>query len=158
MAHEINFDTDHIEWTHIPADDQLDYPVDYHMAILGSDPERGSLDLIVKWEPNSYCHFHRHIAATTILVLQGEQHIAEIDENGKEVGRKVRKAGDYARSSGGEAHMEWGGPEGAIVFFALQAQEKDGPIFEMLDREMNVLSSANVAEMGEGANLDLSAA
>jgi hypothetical protein len=111
------------------------------------------LDLLVKWEPDAYCHFHRHVADTTLLVLQGEQHVAEVDEHGNEIGRKLRKAGEYARKAGGEAHMEWGGPEGAVVFFSLQAQEKDGPIFELLDRAMNVVSSANAAEMAEALGL-----
>ena len=121
--------------------------------MLGCDLEKGLVDLLVKWEPGAYCHFHRHVAATTILVLQGEQHVAEVDDDGREIGRKVRKAGEYARKAGGEAHMEWGGPEGAVVFFSLQAQAKDGPIFEILDRDMNVVSAANVAEMVEALGL-----
>jgi hypothetical protein len=149
---DIHYRGDRIPWKRI-QDASQGYPIDYHMAVLGCDPEKGVLDLIVKWEPNAYCHFHRHVAATTILVLQGEQHVAEIDAHGNEIGRKVRKAGEYARKAGGEAHMEWGGPDGAVVFFSLQAQEKDGPIFELLDREMNVLSAANAAAMVEALGL-----
>jgi hypothetical protein len=149
---DIAYHGDRIAWKRI-QDPSQDYPVDYHMAVLGCDPEKGVLDLIVKWEPNAYCHFHRHVAATTILVLQGEQHVAEIDENGNEIGRKVRKAGEYARKAGGEAHMEWGGPEGAVVFFSLQAQDKDGAIFELLDRRMNVLSAASASAMVEALGL-----
>lgn len=143
---DIDYQGDHVPWKRIKDPDQ-DYPVDYHMAVLGSDPEKGLLDLIVKWEPDAYCHFHRHVADTTLLVLQGEQHVAEFDESGEEVGRKTRRAGEYARRPGGEAHMEWAGPEGAVVFFSLRAQEKDGAIFEILDRDMKVVSAANVTEM-----------
>src|SRR5215471_8838983 len=143
---DLDYRGDRIDWKRI-QDPSQDYRVDYSMAVLGCDPEKGVLDLIVKWEPNAFCHFHRHVADTTILVLQGEQHVAEVDENGNEIRRNVRKAGEYARKAGGEAHMEWGGPEGAVVFFSLQAQEKDGPIFELLDRQMNVLSAVSAAAM-----------
>jgi hypothetical protein len=146
MKPQYNFDSDHIEWTHI-ADSEVGYPCDYKTAVLGADPEIGRLDLIVKWRPNSYCHFHRHLADTTILVLEGEQHIIEIRDDGSEGERKVRPAGTYASSPGGEAHMEHGGPKGATVFFALQAT--DGKLFEMLDKDMNVLASSTVEEMAK---------
>jgi hypothetical protein len=144
MTGNYNFDSDHIEWTHI-QDPEAGYPCDYKMAVLGADAKIGRLDLIVKWPPNSYCHFHRHVADTTILVLEGEQHIIEIGEDGSEGEHKVRLAGTYASSPGGEAHMEHGGPEGATVFFAMQS--KDGRLFETLDREMNVLESSTIEEM-----------
>ena len=150
MNTQYNFDSDHIDWTHI-VDDQVDYPCDYQMAVLGSDPKTGRLDLIVKWPPNSYCHFHRHVADTAILVLEGEQHVIEILENGSEGEHKVRPAGTYVLSPGGEAHMEYGGPEGATVFFALYAG--DGPVFETLDKDMNVLQASTVAEMSENPSL-----
>jgi hypothetical protein len=149
---DLDYRGDRIRWTRI-QDASQDYRVDYHMAVLGCDLEKGVVDLLVKWEPGAYCHFHRHAAATTILVLQGEQHVAEVDARGNEIGRKVRKAGEYARKAGGEAHMEWGGPDGAVVFFSLQAQEKDGAIFELLDRQMNVVSAANAAAMVEALGL-----
>lgn len=146
MNPTIDFDPDRIAWTHI-EDPDVGYPCDYEMAILGADPEAGRLDLIVRWPPNSYCHFHRHIADTTILVIQGEQHLVTINDDGSEGERKVRPAGTYASSRGGEAHMECGGPEGAIVFFALHAPK--GPVFEMLDRDMNILSASTVEEMAK---------
>jgi len=147
MNPKYSFDSDHINWIDI-QDDSGGYPCDYKSAVLGADPATGRLDLIVKWKPNSYCHFHRHMAATTILVLEGEQHIIEINDDGSEGEHKVRPAGTYASSPGGEAHMEFGGPEGATVFFALQAPA-DGTVFEMLDRDMNLLSSSTVEEMAK---------
>ena len=59
-----------------------------------------------------------------------------------------RKAGTYAHSPGGDVHMERGGPEGATVFFAMQSP--DGRIFNMLDKDRNVLVSTTVEEMGAG--------
>jgi hypothetical protein len=105
----------------------------------------------VKWPPNSYCHFHRHVADTAILVLEGEQHVIEIHADGSEGEHKIRPAGTYLMSPGGEAHMEHGGPEGALVFFSLFAG--DGPVFETLDKDMNVLDAATVADMVETPTL-----
>jgi len=146
MSTPFNFDTSRIEWTHI-EDPEAGYPCEYDLAVLGADPEAGRLDLIVKWPANSYCHFHRHVADTAILVVEGEQHITEINADGSEGASKVRPAGTYAFSRGGEAHMEKGGPEGAIVFFALYSA--DGRLFETLDKDMNILAASTVHEMGK---------
>ncbi len=150
MSAQYNFDSEHIDWQHI-VDESQDYPCDYELAILGADAKTGRLDLIVKWPPNSYCHFHRHVADTAILVLEGEQHVIEIHDDGSEGEHKIRPAGTYLMSPGGEAHMEHGGPEGALVFFSLFAG--DGPVFETLDKDMNVLDAATVADMVETPTL-----
>jgi hypothetical protein len=146
MSTNFNFDTSHIEWTHI-VDPEAGYPCEYELAVLGADPVAGRLDLIVKWPPNSYCHFHRHVADTSILVIEGEQHITVINDDGSEGAHKVRPAGTYAFSRAGEAHMERGGPEGAVIFFALYSAE--GKLFETLDKDMNVLAASTVQEMGK---------
>ena len=143
MTPTYQFDGDKIDW--IDFDDpSQDYPCKYQMAILGADADTGRIDLIVKWPPNSYCHFHRHVADTAILVLEGEQVVTEILDDGSEGETKVRPAGTYVMSKGGEAHMEKGGPDGATVFFALHSVE--GTVFETLDKDMNVLDASTVAE------------
>jgi hypothetical protein len=147
MKPDFRFDTRHIEWTHLQGGDDFDYPIDYELAVLGSQPDVGSLDLLVRFAPNSYCHFHRHVAATTTLVLQGEQHIYETLEGGETL-HKVRPAGSYARSPGGDVHMECGGPEGATVFFAMQSPT--GGVFDLLDGDRNILVSTTVEEMAKG--------
>jgi len=70
--------------------------------------------------------------------------VTEIRDDGSEGETKVRPAGTYAMSKGGEAHMEKGGPNGATVFFALHSVE--GTVFETLDKDMNVLDASTVAE------------
>ena len=84
-------------------------------------------------------------------MLEGEQHVTEILPDGSEGEHKVRPAGTYVMSPGGEAHMERGGPDGALVFFSLQA--RDGKVFETLDREMNVLAASTVEEMSQSPSL-----
>ena len=147
MNPDFKFDTSHIEWTHLEGGPDFDYPIDYEIAVLGSQPDIGSLDLLVKFAPNSYCHFHRHCAATTTLVLEGEQHIYELGEDGETI-HKVRTAGTYAHSAGGDVHMEQGGPQGALVFFAMQAP--DGKVFDLLDAERTVLAESTIEEMSKG--------
>ncbi len=144
MKPNYNFDTKHIKWTRM-KDPDVGYPCDYELAVLGADPTTGRLDLMVKWPPDTYCHLHRHVADTTLLVLEGEQHIIVMDDNGTEGIHKVRPAGTYVSSPSGEAHMERGGPEGATIFFAMQS--KDGRIFETLDKDMNVLATATIENM-----------
>lgn len=147
MPPRFRFDTNHIEWTHLKGGAEFDYPIDYWLAVLGARPEIGALDILVKWEPNAYCHFHRHVAATTVLVLEGEQHIHETTDGGETI-HKVRRAGEYALNPGGDVHMEHGGPEGALVFFGLHAP--DGRVFDLLDRDRNILATSTIEEMAAG--------
>ena len=147
MQGKYNFDTSHIEWTRFEGSPRFDYHIDYSIAVLGAQPEIGALDMIMKWAPNAYCHFHRHLAATTTLVLEGEQHIFETTDGGETI-HKVRKAGDYARSPGGDVHMERAGPNGALVFFGLQSP--DGRLFDTLDKAQNIIVTATIEDWAAG--------
>lgn len=143
MPATFNFDTSHVQWTHFDGDG-FDYPIDYSIAVLRAEPATGNVDLLLKWAPNAYCHYHRHVADTTILVLEGEQHVIETSEAGEEI-HKIRTAGEYAHNPGGDVHMERGGPEGAVVFFGMQAHP-DGRVFEVLDKDQNVLITSTIEE------------
>jgi len=147
MQPEFRFDTRHIEWVHFDGGPDFDYPIDYDLAVLGADPGNGTIDLLVKWAPNAYCHFHRHCGATTVLVLEGEQHVYEVTDDGETI-HKVRRAGAYAHNPGGDVHMERGGPEGALIFFAIQSS--DGHVFDLLDKDRNILVTSTVEEMAQG--------
>ena len=130
------FDNDGLGWVHLEGGDEFDYPIDYWAAVLGVRPD-GHVDMLYRWEPNSYCHFHRHLAETTTTVLRGEHHVVEM-KNGVELEHKVRPAGDYVHKPSGDVHMEYAGPEGSLVLFHLYAP--DGRFFEILDKDENVLS------------------
>ena len=47
--------------------------------------------------------------------------------------------------------MEYGGPEGAIVFFALQ--DPEGRLFDLLDAERNVIGTTTIAEFVKQAEV-----
>ncbi|MDJ0867083.1 MAG: hypothetical protein QNK03_13320 [Myxococcota bacterium] len=140
-------DTDSLSWVHLPGDESFGYPIDYWGAIVSARPD-GHVDVVFRWEPNSYCHFHRHLVDTTSVVLQGEHHVVEI-ENGKEIAHKVRLPGDYAHKPAGDVHMEYAGPEGSVVLFHLYAP--DGKLFEVLDRDENVLAVGTIETLQAGA-------
>ncbi len=144
------FDMSTIEWTHFQGSPRFDYHIDYAIAVLGAQPDIGVIDLLVKWAPNAYCHYHRHLAATTTLVLGGEQNLYETTNTGETI-HKVRKAGDYALSPGGGLHMEQAGPDGALIFFGFVSA--DGRLFETLDKDHNTLATATVQEWAAG-NID----
>ena len=140
------FNLNNLTWTHIAGGPNFDYPINYWLAILGAKPESGSLDFLVKWEPNSYCHFHRHIGDTTTLILEGEHHVVETTAT--ETLHKIRPAGHYSRTPDGEAHMEYAGPAGSLVFFSMQSA--DGRLFEILDKDEKVLGIATVKGLVAG--------
>ncbi len=127
-----------LRWKRFTGGPEFDYPIDYWAALLNAR-EDGHVDLLYRWEPNAYCHFHRHTAETTSTVLAGELHVIDVDaRTGEETGRRIRTAGDYAHKEPGDVHMEMGGPEGALVLFNLYAP--DGVLAESLARDGSVLS------------------
>jgi hypothetical protein len=142
------FNDSKLRWKHFSGNDKFDYPIDYWASLLGARAD-GHVDLLYRWEPNAYCHFHRHTAATTSTVLAGELHIIDIDlETGDEIGRKVRGPGDYAHKTPGDVHMEHGGPEGALVLFNLFAP--DGLLAETLARDGTVIGQSTLDQILKG--------
>ncbi len=135
-----------INWVHIEGGPEFDYPINNWLAVLGARPEAGRIDFLVKWEPDAYCHFHRHLGETTTLVLEGEHHVVETTAT--QTVHKIRKPGDYAHTPGGEVHMEYGGAEGSVLFFSMQVA--DGNLFEILDKDKNVLSVATIEGLLSG--------
>ena len=136
------FQTDDLKWKHFPGSDKFDYPIDFYSSLLSVRPD-GHVELLYWWEPNSYCHFHRHTATTSSLVLKGELHVINIDpKTGEELGVKIRPAGDFASKPPGDVHMERGGPEGALVFFSLYSE--DGSLAETLASDGRVLSTSTM--------------
>ncbi len=140
------YKTTPIEWFQIKGSDRFDYPIDYWVAVLGVHPAEGRIEFLSKWEPSAYCHYHRHLGPTTVYVLEGEHHIVE--KTAHETIHKVRTPGFFARNPGGDVHMEYGGPQGAVVFFSCQAV--DGKLFEVLSNEGKVLATATIDDFTSG--------
>ena len=132
----IGYDDSTLSWKRLTDPKKtFDYPVDYWVAILGFDIEKKHVDFMGKWEPNSYCHYHRHLSPTTSIVLAGEHHVVETET--AEKSHKIRTRGDIATTVAGEAHMEYGGVEGSLLLFSMDCD--GGSVFEVLDKSNNVL-------------------
>ncbi len=128
-------------------EEELGYPIDYSEAILDARAD-GRLEILVKWEPKCYCHFHRHTAETSSVVLAGELHVTDMDiSTGEELDQRVRGIGDFAHKEPGDVHMERGGPEGALVLFSIYAPDAEGKLAEALHRDGSILSVATMKKI-----------
>jgi len=135
-----NFDPTRYKWREVTGEPGLGYKVRHDYTILGHDIAAGTLDMVVRWAGDGgHCPIHRHVATTTVLVLEGEQHLWDLRPDGTRGEERVRYAGDYALSAGGEelAHMERGGEHGGITFFG--AHSSDGRLYELLDEDLNLI-------------------
>ncbi|MDG1782326.1 MAG: hypothetical protein P8H52_01940 [Porticoccaceae bacterium] len=138
---------ENLKWRRYTEGDAFDYPIDYSDAVLDVR-EDGRLEILVKWEPNCYCHFHRHTAETSSLVLEGELLVTDIDiETGKEIGQRVRGAGDFVHKQPGDVHMEQGGANGALVLFNIYAPSEDGKLVESLEEDGSVISTSTIEKI-----------
>jgi hypothetical protein len=137
-----SIDADSVDWHHIQGEPGDTYNLDYEYSLLGYDKAAGKLDMLMRFRPGGgYCEPHSHMAATTIMILQGEQHVEEQLADGG-VKKIVRRAGEYA-ITGRDAlpHLETGGPEGAVILLSLQTNS--GILFEAFNPQFNKLRVLN---------------
>lgn len=135
-----------LDWTRLTGSPRFDYPIDYSIAILRAHEDGQRVEFLVTWEPNAYCHFHRHLGATASTVLAGELHVHE-SEDSLEV-HKIRKTGHATANDGGDIHMERAGPEGAAVYYDMRAP--DGRLFDMLADDRRILRTVTVDDFRIG--------
>jgi hypothetical protein len=138
------FDPTRYKWREVTGDPDSSIKIHHDYTILGYDLDAGTLDMVVRWTGDGgHCPLHRHTATTTVIVLEGEQHLWDIEEDGSLGDHRVRRAGDYALT-GDEAkpHLERGGDEGGLVFFG--AHSPTGLLYEIVDEHHNVLSSVTM--------------
>ena len=133
-------DNEKLSWQDYGPDERFSFPIGYGVALLGNDGQ-GHIDLLYRWEPGKYCHFHRHLCEVRSTVLQGSLEVVSFKE-GVEVSKVTRQAGSYSHMPEGDVHMECGGPEGATVLFNLYAP--DGRLTEMLDEQGNTLKTLTI--------------
>ena len=138
------FDASHYKWREVTGDETLSYKVRHDYTILGYDIEAGTLDMLVRWaDDGGHCPIHRHTATTTVLVLEGEQHLWDLKPDGTRGEHRVRRAGEYALSTGDQyPHLESGGDTGGITFFSNHAA--DGVLYEILDENLQVLADTTI--------------
>jgi hypothetical protein len=138
--------SNHLEWQHLTGGPRFDYPIDYLVAVIRTDPTSGLIEFLAKWAPNAYCHYHRHLGRTVSWVIQGEHHLVEITET--QTIHKTRRPGFRGQSPAGEIHMEHGGAEGSTVLFLCEAL--DGKLFDIVAKDGRVLASPTVEDFASG--------
>ncbi len=138
------FDSDRYRWREVTGEPGLSYKVRHDYTILGYDLAAGTLDMVVRWEGDGgHCPIHRHTATTTVLVIEGEQHLWDLHPDGARGELRVRRAGDYALTVGDTLpHLERGGDDGGIVFFGNHSD--NGLLYEILDEDMKVVADVTM--------------
>jgi len=133
------FDPTRYKWREVLGEPGLSYKVRHDYTILGYDFAAGTLDMVVRWAGDGgHCPIHRHTSTTTVLVLEGEQHLWDLHPDGSRGEEKIRYAGDYALTVGDALpHLECGGPEGGIAFFGNHSER--GSLYELLDEDGKVV-------------------
>ncbi len=140
-------DPDRYKWREVTGEPELSYLVRHDYTILGYDLAAGTLDMLVRWAGDGgHCPIHRHIATTTVLVLEGEQHLWDLHPDGTRGEPRVRRAGDYALTvDGALPHLERGGENGGIVFFGNHCS--NGLLYELLDEDLKVLADVTMESL-----------
>ena len=133
-------DNEKLSWKDYGPEDRFNCPIGYDGALLGHEGQ-GHIDLVYRWEPEKYCHFHSHLCEVRSTVLQGSLDVISF-EHGVEVSRVTRQAGSYTHMPEGDVHVERGGPDGATVLFNLYSP--DGRSTQMLDEQGNTLKTLTI--------------
>jgi hypothetical protein len=139
-----SFDPTRYRWREVTGEPGLSYLVRHDYAILGYDLAAGTLDMLVRWTGDGgHCPIHRHTATTSVLVLEGEQHLWDLHPDGTRGEHRVRRAGDHALTPG-EAlpHLERGGDAGGTVFFSNHSS--DGRLYEILDEDLKLVADVTM--------------
>lgn len=141
------FDPSRYRWREVTGPPGLSYRVRHDYTILGHDLGAGTLDMLVRWTGDGgHCPIHRHTATTTVLVLEGEQHLWDLHPDGKRGAPRVRRAGDYALSVGDALpHLERGGAEGGLVFFGCHSN--GGLLYEILDEDLKLVGNVTIESL-----------
>ena len=103
-----------LQWVRVTGSPRFDYPIDYEVAVLDVDVAAGRIDFLSRWAPQAYCHFHRHLGETSVLVLEGEHNVVE--EGATETVHKQRKPGFFATNPAVTCTWSMVGPRGAGLF------------------------------------------
>lgn len=112
------------------------------LSLLDIDEERSVVDLIVRFAPNKTVTMHNHLAQTNMLIIQGELRIYEPDGSIRE----ARTPGKYYRGRTGDAHSEGGGPDGAVVFYSMRADD-DPKVLDVMDDDGNVQATLTMDDV-----------
>jgi hypothetical protein len=132
---DFQFDTSDVDWRDFITEGCF-------YKLLHVDLAAKQADMLVKFEANSECMYHRHAATTTTLVLEGELRVREQTPDGEQI--KVKPAGSYSIGGEGEVHIEGSGDVPAIIFFSMRTT--GDVIYELLNPDLTLRRSITVAD------------
>ncbi|MEM7543696.1 MAG: hypothetical protein AAF384_19225 [Pseudomonadota bacterium] len=132
------FDDSLIKWLPFGTFEGLAY------TILDVDVDRRTADVMFKFEPNRTCFYHRHVAASTGIVVAGIHHVYEIDEDTGEKIHHEKPVGSFTKKPGGDVHIEGGGPEGCTVFMHMEADTD--LMYEVLDDDLSLKMAVSIQQ------------
>ena len=111
--------------------------------VLNVDEKRREIDMLFRFDPDSFCFNHRHVTKVTSIVLEGDHVVREFDDAGNER-VSIRKAGQFSVSEGGDAHIEGGGENGAVVLFNFRGDTDH--IYDIMDDALNVVRKVYIRD------------
>jgi len=129
------FDLENVEWHEFMT------PGTFY-RILHVDVAARQADMLVKFEADSQCMYHRHACCTSTLVLEGELCVHEQVDGGEVI--KVKPAGNYSMGGEGEVHIEGSGTERAIIYFGMSSDTD--VIYEFLNDDLSLRRAVTVAD------------
>jgi hypothetical protein len=129
------FDTKNIPWKDFLTEG-------CYYRILDVNVESHTADMLVKFDPGARCLFHRHVAATTTLVLEGSLHV--FDQTAGGVVEKIKPAGFFSSGAENEIHIEGGGDDGVVVYFSMRG--KDDHIYDLLNPDFSLRRAITVQD------------
>ena len=133
------FDETKVDWQQLPDVDHV------WLSILDVDDTAKVVDVLFKFAANEKIVTHRHVAAFHTFVVKGEHRIYTPSGELKE----VRPAGTYkAGKADIEPHTEGGGDSDVVILFSLRPYE-NGPIYEILDDDHEIVSTMTYDELKE---------
>jgi hypothetical protein len=116
-----------------------------YYKILDVNEAAHTADIIVKFDPGARCLFHRHVAATTTMVLEGTLHVFDQTANG--VVEKIKPAGSFSSGAENEIHIEGGGDDGVVVYFSMRGT--DDHIYDLLNTDFSLRKAITVQDFAK---------
>ncbi len=140
------FDPTRYRWKEVNGREGSKYKIHHDYTILGYDRGAGTLDMVVRWQGDGgHCPIHRHAAVTSVIVLEGEQHLWDVEPDGSIGNHRCRRAGDYALTGNDQKpHLERGGEHGGVVYFDARPDSPSALLYEIYDADMNVVSAITI--------------
>ena len=124
----LKFDPSNIDWQRMGSYTGFSY------YLLNVDTDTRVIDLLFNFEANQKCFYHRHHQPSSALVLHGEQHIWEPQDDGSER-HEVRPTGHFSIAKGVETHIEGAGADGCIVYQNIRAS--DDLVYSILNDDLS---------------------